>query len=85
VPRGGDAFVFRVADGKAVETRIKIGQRANAEVEVLEGLDAGTMVVTAGQQKLRNGDRIEVLPAEPAAAQPSKKDVSQSPTAGRRS
>ncbi|MGL4395245.1 MAG: efflux RND transporter periplasmic adaptor subunit [Hyphomicrobium sp.] len=89
VPRGGDTYVFRVADGKAQETRVKIGERANAEVEIVEGLDAVAVVVTAGQQRLRNGDAVDVLTTgstAPAAGQPdaAKSDLSQSqPTGGK--
>jgi membrane fusion protein (multidrug efflux system) len=61
VPRGGETFVFRIESGKAAETRVKVGERRNGEVEVLEGLLADTAVVTAGQQKLRNGSDVEIF------------------------
>ncbi|MFN0219610.1 MAG: efflux RND transporter periplasmic adaptor subunit [Hyphomicrobium sp.] len=67
VPRGGEAFVFRVDNGKAIEARVKLGARKDAEVEVLEGLDPTATVVTAGQQKLRNGSAVEIIAATPAA------------------
>lgn len=62
LPRGQDTFVYTVDGEKAVETRVKLGQRANAEVEVLEGLAPNATVVTAGQQKLRNGVSIDIAP-----------------------
>ncbi len=62
-PRGGEAFVFLVEQDKAVERRVKLGQRLNGEVEILEGLDARSVVVVAGQQKLRDGTAIEALPS----------------------
>lgn len=65
VPRGGDAYVFRVDNGQAVEARVRLGERKNAEVEVLEGLDPLATVVTAGQQKLRNGSPVEVVSTAP--------------------
>ena len=55
VPRGGENFVFRIDDGKAVEAKVKLGERRGAEVEILEGVMPNTQVVTAGQLKLRNG------------------------------
>lgn len=68
LPRGGEAFVFLVDNDKVVEKRVKLGQRSNAEVEILEGLDATASVVTAGQQKLRDGAVIEVVPSGADAA-----------------
>lgn len=65
VPRGGDAFVFRVENGQAVESRVKLGERKDAEVEILEGLAPTATVITAGQQKVRNGSNVEVVSAKP--------------------
>jgi membrane fusion protein, multidrug efflux system len=61
VPRGGETFVFRIDAGKAMETRVKLGERRGAEVEILEGVIPNTKVVTAGQLKLRNGAAVEIL------------------------
>jgi len=55
VPRGDDQFVFRVVDGKASLTKVRLGQRRAAEVEVVEGLSPGDVIVTAGQVKIRDG------------------------------
>lgn len=52
---GTDQFVFRIVEGKAVMTKVKLGIRRAAEVEIVEGLKPGDMVVTAGQIKLRDG------------------------------
>jgi membrane fusion protein (multidrug efflux system) len=61
VPRGGETFVYRIENGKATEARVEVGERRNGEVEILQGLLADTAVVTAGQQKLRNGADVEVI------------------------
>ena len=61
VPRGGESFVFRIDAGKAIETRVKLGERHGAEVEILEGVLPNTQVVTAGQLRLRNGVAVEVI------------------------
>lgn len=55
IARGGDMFVYRVVDGKAVMTQVTIGQRKFGEVEILEGLSAEDTVVAAGHMKLREG------------------------------
>lgn len=61
VPRGSESVVYRVENGKAVESIVRLGERKDAEVEILEGLDANATVVVAGQQKLRNGAAVEVI------------------------
>lgn len=62
LPRGQETFVFVVDGNKAVERKVKLGQRANAQVEVVEGLTPPATIVTAGQQKLRDGATIEIAP-----------------------
>jgi len=63
VPRGERRYVFRVVDGKATLTEVRLGQRRAGDVEVLEGLGAGDVVVTAGQLKIRDGVPVTVLDA----------------------
>jgi membrane fusion protein (multidrug efflux system) len=60
-PRGGDFFVFRIENGRAVETKVELGARKAGEVEIRNGLSAGAVVVTAGQQRLRNGSAVTVI------------------------
>jgi membrane fusion protein (multidrug efflux system) len=74
VPRGGETFVFRIDAGKAIETRVKLGERLGPEVEILEGVLPNTRVVTAGQLRLRSGSAVEVVEAEPLAQKAAKKD-----------
>ncbi|MFC5300353.1 efflux RND transporter periplasmic adaptor subunit [Azospira restricta] len=59
------AFVFTVVDGKAKKVPVKTGLRRGAQVEVVEGLKEGDVVVAAGQLKLRDG-----APVRDAAAPP---------------
>lgn len=81
LPRGGDTLVFRVENGQAFETRVKTGERKNGEVEILEGLLGEAVVVVAGQQKLRDGAAVEIVPAAPAPAQPPAGVTRNSPGA----
>jgi membrane fusion protein (multidrug efflux system) len=62
VPIGSDHFVYKVVDGKAQLAKVKIGERRDAVVEVVEGLSPGDTVVTAGQHKLRNGVPVQIAP-----------------------
>jgi len=63
--------VFKVVEGKAVATPIVTGLRSQldqrAVVEVVKGLAADDVVVTAGQIKIR-GNNVLVKVAEPAPA-----------------
>jgi membrane fusion protein (multidrug efflux system) len=61
VPRGDERFVFKVVDGKAVMTKVILGQRRGGRVEIVEGLEAGDVVVTAGQIKIRDGAPVKVV------------------------
>jgi len=66
---GGQPAVFKVVEGKAVMTKVKLGVRRAAQVEVVEGLAEGDVVVTAGQLKLREGAAVrQVGEGVPAAA-----------------
>jgi membrane fusion protein (multidrug efflux system) len=61
VPRGDDQFVYRVIDGKAKQTKVMIGTRRDGRVEIVEGLSVDDVVVTAGQQKIRDGASVRVI------------------------
>ncbi len=69
VPQGDEQYVFRVIDGKAVRTKVGVGQRRDTLVEVVTGLSLGDVVVSAGQLKLRDGVPVQVAAgARPEAA-----------------
>src|SRR5437870_490013 len=59
VPQGDEQYVFRVIDGKAVRTKVTVGQRRDGKVEVLQGLASDETVVTAGQLKIRDGVAVQ--------------------------
>jgi membrane fusion protein (multidrug efflux system) len=65
---GQTQYVFRVNEGVARQVGVRIGMRRAAEVEVVEGLLPGDVVVAAGQFKLRDGMPVAATrTAEPAA------------------
>lgn len=66
MPIGNGIFVFKVVDGKAVQTPVELGIRDAGRVEVTKGLAAGDTVVTAGQLKLMDG--AAVAPQPPAGS-----------------
>ena len=79
VPQGGKQYLVKVVDGPAgkVSQRLeaRVGMRLPGQVEILEGLAGGDLVVTAGQARLMRGDGlpltvVEVGSAAPAASAP---------------
>lgn len=81
VPLGGRQWLFKVVDGdkgQKVSQRLeaKIGLRIPGKVEILEGLKAGDVVVTAGQSRLLRGDAtpLRVIDlSKPAGGKPAGK------------
>ncbi|BEU97278.1 efflux RND transporter periplasmic adaptor subunit [Acidovorax sp. DW039] len=68
VPDGANPYVLRIVAGKedgskvAKRTPVRLGARTPGYVEVVEGLAAGDVVVTAGQQRLqRDGMAVRVV------------------------
>ncbi len=53
IPGQSGKAVYRVVDGVATRTLVKTGVRQDGKVEVLDGLNAGDRVVSAGLIKLR--------------------------------
>jgi len=53
-------YVFVVEKEVARRREVKLGLEEGPRVEVLEGLKPGEMLVTAGQQKLAEGQRVEM-------------------------
>ncbi|PJI98032.1 membrane fusion protein (multidrug efflux system) [Acidovorax sp. 69] len=68
VPDGTSPYVLKVVEGKEPGTRVtsrtpvKLGARSPGWVEVVEGLNAGDLVVSAGQQRIRkDGTEVRVV------------------------
>ena len=70
VPQGDKLFVYVIEDGKAALRPVRVGMRQAGRAEIVEGIQAGDVVITAGVQKI--GPGAPVMPinlAPPAAAQ----------------
>lgn len=66
LPQGQDLFVFRVVDGKAVRTKVKLGLRREGKAEIVQGVNETDLVVTSGQAKMRGNEvAVKVLEARP--------------------
>lgn len=68
IPVGDEFFVYRIADNRAMRTKVDIGQRRTGIVEVTRGLGTTDIVVTGGQPKLRDGAPVKVTNLDGTAA-----------------
>lgn len=76
IPMGNEHFVFKLIEppqgapvppgAKMAKTvPVKLGERRNGEVEIVQGLERTDTVVTAGVLKIRDGMPVQVMPAGP--------------------
>ena len=72
---GAQPSVFKVVDGKASLAKVRTGVRREAQVEVLDGLQAGEVVVIAGQLKLKEGAAVRAVGDVAPAAKPAAPEV----------
>ncbi|QQS13531.1 MAG: efflux RND transporter periplasmic adaptor subunit [Rhodospirillales bacterium] len=84
VPVGDRLQVYRVIDGRSTPTFVSAGQRDKGEVEIVEGLKPGDVVITAGHLKLSNpGMRVTIVPAggtrPPGGAPPAAGSKAEKP------
>ena len=67
IPERSVQYVYVVGDNQLVEQRVvQIGRRRPGEVEILDGLSAGEVVIVDGTQKARDGQPVKVLSREVA-------------------
>lgn len=82
MPLGREHFVLRVleaGDGyKAERVQVKIGSRRPGEVEVLDGLSEGDLVITHGTMRVRPGQAVK-LRAVDEGNQPLNELLEQKP------
>lgn len=53
--------VMKVVDNKAQVVKVKVGIRQNGMAQITEGLQAGDVVITAGNLKVREGTLVEAV------------------------
>lgn len=67
----GSRFVYVYQDGKVSFNEVKLGQRIDAEYELLSGVPTGSQIVVAGQSKLNDQMEVEVAQeTKPATPNP---------------
>jgi len=75
IPLGDDVFLYKIADGRALRTKVEIGQRTTGVVEIVSGLVVGDVVVIAGQPKLRDGEAVKIATVDGKAPEASPPTV----------
>jgi multidrug efflux system membrane fusion protein len=66
-------YVFVVDGGKAMMREVKVGAADNDLLVVTKGLSGGEQVVLEGLERLRDGRKVEVVPAESGENAPAKR------------
>lgn len=63
IKRGEKNLVFVVVDGSAEQRAITVGEAVGSRFEVLDGLADGDLVVVRGNERLRSGDKVQIIGA----------------------
>lgn len=56
-----DRYVYTVENGLAKYKKIELGQRLGGDYEILSGINPGEEVVIAGQTRLIDGTKVEII------------------------
>jgi len=68
--QGEEQVMYKVVDGRALRTKVVVGQRREGKAEIVEGLGANDVIVLAGWQKLRDGAAVRAVGGGGAGAAP---------------
>lgn len=52
--------VYKVVDGKAYPVTVLIGKRVGDDVQIIQGLSVGDVIITDGQLKVKNGSSVTI-------------------------
>ena len=59
--RNDETLIFVVENGEAEQRHVTIGLRTETELEILEGVQAGELVIIEGNYGLDHGERVKVV------------------------
>lgn len=55
-------YVFKVKNGKAISTPVKVGERLYGKVQIIDGLKPGDHIITTGQDQIyKSGAKVKVV------------------------
>lgn len=64
VVRDGYSYVFKVgADERVAQVKVQVGRRLDGRIEIVEGIAADSLIVTAGAGFLSDGDLVRIANA----------------------
>lgn len=63
VPTIDGQKIFKIVNGKAISVPVNIGERNTETVQITSGLTQNDIVITAGQEKLKDGMPVEIKPS----------------------
>lgn len=66
--QGEEQIMYRVIDGRAMRTKVEVGQRRDGKVEIVEGIGGNDTIVVAGWQRLRDGSAVRAASGGGAGA-----------------
>jgi membrane fusion protein (multidrug efflux system) len=73
--------VYPVKDNKVERRVIRIGQRQNGQIEVMEGLQPGETIVVLGLQRVRPGATVNPRPVGAPPPPAARRDPAATPGA----
>ena len=81
--QGEEQIMFKVVDGRAMRTKVEVGQRRDGKVEIVEGISGSDTIVVAGWQRLRDGAAVRLASGgSPAAGGADMAKAGQAPKPG---
>jgi membrane fusion protein, multidrug efflux system len=61
----GEKVVFVIQEGKAIRRVVKTGLESTGQIQIVSGIQPGETVVTAGNEKLKDGMEVKVQGGAP--------------------
>lgn len=61
VKAGNEYFAYKLVNDRAVKQPITIGREIELDIEILNGLNAGDVIITEGLSLIEDGQRVRVL------------------------
>ena len=81
--QGEEQIMFKVVDGRAMRTKVEVGQRRDGKVEIVEGIGGSDTIGVAGWQRLRDGAAVRLASGgSPAAGGADMAKAGQAPKPG---
>jgi len=64
IVRGPQTYLFSIQEGKAIRHQVSTGKAKGTRIEIKGPIEEGQLVVIRGNERLRDGQSVEVLPSK---------------------